>query len=156
VLFAVAAPSASAATYFVNQSNANASDGNACTNRRGPCLTIGAAVTKAKASAGNSVRVLADPSGTADVYNETVLINGEPIELRGAGSELTQVVSVGVHKVTSASTVRDIAFNSALNAGAGTLERVELRTTGGPAYSGAATVRDSLILGPPDSGRPPG
>jgi hypothetical protein len=80
-------PASAAVTYYVNQSTPGASNSNACTAPAQPCLTIQAAIDKAKTSAGNTVTVLPDPNGFTDTYAETLILNGpNPVTLEGAGT----------------------------------------------------------------------
>ena len=83
---AAAPASASATTFYVNQSTAGASNSHACTAAATPCLTVQGAIDKAKASAGNSVRVLPDPNGFVDTYPELLQLTGpNAVTLEGAG-----------------------------------------------------------------------
>ena len=126
---AAAPASASAATFYVNQSTVGASNSHACTAPAQPCLTIQGAIDKAKASAGNSVRVLPDPNGFVDTYPELVQLTGpNAVTLEGAGS------GAGGTHVAAPTSATDAIWVSG-----GSVVR-NLRVSGGS--------RDALFVGP--------
>jgi hypothetical protein len=151
---------AGAVTYYVNQSDGDASNAGACTDPAVPCQTIQAAVDKAKATSGNTVQVLPDPAGTTDTYNEAVAVTGgQPITLIGAGrgdggTNIERSSGVPLWLATS-STARELKATqtgtgsqalSITDSGAA-FERVTASAANGIAFGGHGTVRDSLLSG---------
>ena len=160
LLLAGAAPARAAnERFFVQKSNPGASDANACTAAAAPCLTVQGAVDKAKASAGNTVQVLANADGTTtDGYTAPVVLDGaNPIALTGAGTgangtEITVPTGMAL-RVQTASVVSALRVNSASGRAiqgdnANAVYRGVLAT--GPAqigFTGVGTVFDSTLSG---------
>ena len=84
-LLSAAAPAS--ADWFVGASTPGAADSGGCTTAATPCRTITAAVAKAQAAGGGTVRVLPNPDRrTTDAYPEAVVLGAGPVTLVGAGA----------------------------------------------------------------------
>jgi glucose/arabinose dehydrogenase len=160
VLTALLVPApAFANDYFVGNSRPGASDAGACDSAAAPCVTIQAAVDKAKASAGNRVVVLANTDGqTTDEYDENVNLNGpNPVTLVGAGSGVNGTLiwaQIGRGIVDSTgSTIQHLHVvardtnRTAIDQSAvgGIVQDGFVEAPKGTAYVGRGTVRDSTL-----------
>src|SRR5688500_7126702 len=162
------------ATYYVNQSNPAAWNYrvingqqfyNHCLNPDVPCLSILYAEAIADGGAGNTVRVLPDPSGETDSYTGNLELgdpdaDNHPVILVGAGSGPggTRIVgSAQGHalRLIDDSRARDLAVNqphdnslAIVDTGYGVVERVVAGAPSGTGYAGGyGTLLDSTVQG---------
>ncbi|HEX6652845.1 MAG TPA: hypothetical protein VF072_08880 [Thermoleophilaceae bacterium] len=158
---APASAAASGLTYYVNQSAPAASDSNACTDQATPCLTIQAAIDKAKAGADSSVRVLPDPNGFVDTYAEGLQLTGpNAVTLEGAGSGAGGTLVAAPTSVPDAILAQSGSIVRSLHVTGGSQRAIVVSTgsvaervvaehatdTGALVYGGI--VRDSTLSGP--------
>ena len=159
LVLAVAAPAATATTFYVDQSTPGASNFGPCTSPAVPCLTISGGIAKVVLN-GDVVKILPDPNGFTDTYDENVSIPGSPtLRLEGAGSGdggtriAPAVPSTFALEIQGGSAVSDVhvvggGFATISAGGGSTLDRVLAENAGTAAvrlYGG--TVRDSTLSG---------
>jgi hypothetical protein len=132
VLILPAAAQAAPATWYVAKTGNN---GNTCADSSHPCLTIGAAVTKA--ATGDTIDI------AAGTYNESVNAAGKVLTFNGAGSDATTGTVVDGHGQGTPFILTNGGTLHALRATEDSGATVNAGSTGG---SNSLTVTNSVLL----------